>query len=227
MEKYIDDLFDELSRLKKLEAKVNKDKRYIGNVPKGSLYVSQSHGVAQYYIREEGTGKRKYLPNSERETARKLAQLSYDEKMLRIIQKQQKVIQNFLNNYDSEALKKHFEKIGKARKQLVNPLFETDEQYIARWYREHPGNQNSMSMEYEYETNRGERVRSKSEKILADLLYKMGIPYQYEVRLDLKTGRIYPDFCLLHVRRRETSYWEHFGLIEQEQYAAKKFSAAG
>ena len=35
-------------------------------------------------------------------------------------------------------------------------------------------------------TDRGERVRSKSEKIIADYLFRKGIPYKYEKPLYLK-----------------------------------------
>lgn len=47
-------------------------------------------------------------------------------------------------------------------------------------------------------TNRGERVRSKSEKIIADCFFRKGIPYKYECPLYLKgLGIIYPDFTIL------------------------------
>lgn len=47
-------------------------------------------------------------------------------------------------------------------------------------------------------TERGERVRSKSEKILADYFYRNGILYKYECPLYLKYfGTIYPDFTFL------------------------------
>ena len=65
-------------------------------------------------------------------------------------------------------------------------------------------------------------VRSKSEKILADLFYKKGIPYIYEPMLNLKNGHyIFPDFALLNLRKKKTIYWEHFGVISDSEYAAK------
>ena len=71
-------------------------------------------------------------------------------------------------------------------------------------------------------TKRGEYVRSKSEKILADLFYENGIPYQYEPAFRLINGKlVYPDFVLLNVRERKTFYWEHYGLASDETYSTK------
>lgn len=71
-------------------------------------------------------------------------------------------------------------------------------------------------------TERGERVRSKSEKILADKLFAMGIPYRYEYPLKMKGyGTIYPDFTILKVSSRTEVYLEHFGMMDDPQYCQK------
>ena len=55
-----------------------------------------------------------------------------------------------------------------------------------------------MSKRQEIYTERGERVRSKSEKIIADKLFLQNIPYHYERPIYLKGfGMVYPDFCCL------------------------------
>ena len=71
-------------------------------------------------------------------------------------------------------------------------------------------------------TERGERVRSKSEKIIADKLFAMGIPYRYEYPVQLKgSGTVYPDFTLLNVRERKQFYLEHFGMMDDPEYSEK------
>lgn len=68
-------------------------------------------------------------------------------------------------------------------------------------------------------TEKGERVRSKSEKIIADKLYMMGIPYRYEYPLVLNNGVIvYPDFTILRMPRRQEVYLEHFGMMDDMNY---------
>ena len=66
---------------------------------------------------------------------------------------------------------------------------------------------------------RRERVRSKSEVIIADTLARHGIPYRYEYPLELKNDRtVHPDFLCLNVRTRAEFYWEHFGLMDDPDY---------
>ena len=68
-------------------------------------------------------------------------------------------------------------------------------------------------------TTKGERVRSKSEVLIADSLNRLGIPYRYEYPLKLKNGiTVHPDFLCLNVRTRQEFYWEHFGMMDNPEY---------
>ena len=69
-------------------------------------------------------------------------------------------------------------------------------------------------------TNRGLRVRSKSEKIMADYFDSIGLAYKYECPLYLEPyGIIYPDFTFLSRKTGEEIYWEHEGMMDNEKYA--------
>ena len=69
-------------------------------------------------------------------------------------------------------------------------------------------------------TERGERVRSKSEKIMADYFFRNNIEYKYERPLLLKGyGTVYPDFTFLSRRTGEEIYWEHDGKMDDPTYA--------
>ena len=68
-------------------------------------------------------------------------------------------------------------------------------------------------------TEKGERVRSKSEKILADYFYRNGIPYKYEKPLYLKgLGIVHPDFTFLSGKTKQEIYWEHDGRMDDGVY---------
>ena len=76
-----------------------------------------------------------------------------------------------------------------------------------------------------YETEQGERVRSKSEKIIADKLHAMGIPYRYEYPVYLSGYEtVYPDFMLLKTKTREEILFEHFGLMDDPDYCENAIS---
>ena len=97
---------------------------------------------------------------------------------------------------------------------------ETDGEYIRKWQEEIYQGKEFYEDTPELYTLQGERVRSKSELIIADMLSKEGVPYRYEYPLYLRgVGRIYPDFTVLNIKKREEVFWEHFGMMDDPTYA--------
>ena len=140
------------------------------------------------------------------------------------MQSMQKQLSHFLKKYDAKALGKIYDRLCSGRKVFVVPMEISDAAYIKQWLEEHPGEQNPYPEKGKYETEQGEFVRSKSEKILADTLYKMKIPYRYEAQCILGNQRtVYPDFTCLNVSKRKTIYWEHLGLMEASDYEVKNY----
>ena len=77
----------------------------------------------------------------------------------------------------------------------------------------------------EHFTMRGERVRSKSEMIIADTLTRLKIPYKYEYPIDIVNlsnipCTFFPDFLCLNQKTRKEFFWEHFGMMDDPEYAA-------
>ncbi len=190
----------------------------IAESPKETLIISKSNGVWQYYY-YCGThpGRKIYIPQKSIEYARQLATRDYYEALVfeidAMLEHQSgSVITDVKSLYDI------YENLVPARKELVTPVFMSDAEYINKWIENNPGCANTLEITTGYETDRGETVRSKSEKIIADKLYNLGIPYSYECRLNLNGGAMYPDFTILNIATRKTWYWEHFGLTESEVY---------
>ena len=83
-----------------------------------------------------------------------------------------------------------------------------------------------MSEKEGFGTERGDYVRSKSEVFIANALYKKHIPYTYEPALSVTSHMngqlrvVYPDFLVLNVRTRREYYYEHFGKMDDPEYAA-------
>ncbi len=74
-----------------------------------------------------------------------------------------------------------------------------------------------------HKTIRGDIVRSKSEVIIANLLYSNGITdYTYEEPLALgQDGVRYPDFTITNKRTGQTYYWEHCGMLGDLKYSRR------
>jgi hypothetical protein len=73
-----------------------------------------------------------------------------------------------------------------------------------------------------HKTRKGITVRSKSELIIADLLFAKGIDFEYERELRADDGsRKLPDFTITDDMTGVTYYWEHLGLMQRPAYRRK------
>jgi exodeoxyribonuclease V alpha subunit len=68
-----------------------------------------------------------------------------------------------------------------------------------------------------HRTSKGDYVRSKSELIIANMLWEKNILYKYEERLYSKDGSEWklPDFTIT-TEEGDTFYWEHLGRLEND-----------
>ena len=114
-----------------------------------------------------------------------------------------------------------YDKLSPGRKQLITPISESKEEFIAKWEKVEYEQKYSINVGAEYITEKGERVRSKSEILIANMLYKYNIPYHYEKPLKLKNRIIYPDFTILDTFSLKEYYWEHLGMLDDPEYATK------
>ena len=108
----------------------------------------------------------------------------------------------------------------KERQLLVTPIEPTWNQLLMKWYEEEYQGKEFKEGIPVILTEKGERVRSKSEKIIADYLYRKNILYKYEKPLYLNGyGIVYPDFTLLSRKTGKEIYWEHEGMMDKQDYA--------
>ena len=70
-----------------------------------------------------------------------------------------------------------------------------------------------------HRTEKGQLVRSKSELVIANMLFHLGIPYEYEQPFVLKEGApaIHPDFSFTDPGG-DRIVWEHLGMMSREDY---------
>ena len=204
--------------------RAEKRKKQYKNLEKGKLQVTSSHGVTQYKFLAEGATHSKYIPSIDKERVKLFAQREYDEKVYELLTTMRGRLHRFLNNYEADCLDTYFENLCEARQNLITPIKPTKEALIDTWMKSHPGNMNTYEKKPDSKTSRGEYVRSKSEKIIADYLFSLGIPYQYEPQFHLFSGdNVYPDFVILNVRKNKTIYWEHLGKVGDANYATRNF----
>lgn len=202
------------------------------SAPEGNLRISKSNGVVQYYHKRtsEKTGGR-YIPAGNKKLAQQLAQKEYDKKVLDAAVRELKLLNCTWHQYEKLQLRgkiaeKIFSKLTKMRQKLIKPVHLPDEVFAEQWLNLSYEKKSFPEGALKYVTARGDYVRSKSENIIADTLYRMSIPYRYEFPLKLKSEdghqiKVHPDFCCLNLRTRQEFYWEHFGMMDESDYAER------
>ena len=203
--------------LKKLRMVQEKIKKKLATAPEGKLKCKICRGNNQYYI-----GKR-YLGKEERKLVIQLAETEYYEKLDKEMSKYAKALVTVIDCLQKEKLQNIYRKLHPARKVLVEPVYRPVEEIIEEFEAiEHETKGFDDSDQTAYYTIKGERVRSKSEKIIADELYRHGIPYKYEFPMELEGWNrkvvVYPDFTALNKRTGKKWIIEHLGMMDREGY---------
>ena len=218
-------------RLLQLNEALTQLKKTQKNQPAGHLRIAQKGTNRNYFYHytspDDLTGK--YIPKKQIELAKALAQKDYNLKLIKQVEKEIFALQEYLTqSKNGTAIQTLYNNLCPARQTLVTPTLLTDEQYLAEWenitWQGLPFSPDAP----QYDTANGEKVRSKSEVIIADTLARYGIAYRYEFPLrlrqtkkDSENATIYPDFLCLNLRTRTEFYWEHFGLMDDAAYATK------
>lgn len=206
--------------MKDLQKIIEGAEKRLKKTPSGYLRISKKKNKAEYYLKDDATGGNgRYLKKSEKGIAKAIAQRDYDVILLKNAKERLKSIELFLDKYKKTSLKEIYQKINPCRRELINAVEISDEEFVKQWQSVKYEGKEFIDNEQVIITEKGERVRSKSEKIIADKLYFMGIPYRYEYPFLLSGNvTIYPDFTILRLPKREEIYLEHFGMMDNIEY---------
>lgn len=215
-----------IHREKELETIIEKVEKEIPTLPKGNIRVSMRGKYPQYFvITEKGDTKGKYVSTESLKEASDIAKRNYYEKLKKEAEREVKAIKRFLTAMSGKKPEEVYDYFCKKRQRLVTPLLISDEQFTKRWTEAQYEKNTYHPEECRYETKKGDLVRSKSEAMIADMYYELGIPYRYEAKVVLNDGKIkYPDFTLLKLPERIEIYHEHMGLMEDELYRASNIT---
>ena len=201
---------------------------------KGNLVCKRQRDVSRLYCMTKDK-KQRYLGSKDRKEIFYLATKSYANKLDKAAQLENSQIDRCIKLLESKTDDKG---IDKADTDLVYenlpdyirensiPSEVTDDGFAERWQKGKYNSRWKKNTDTFYETPRGEKVRSKSEWIIASMLDKAGVPYRYEeiVPLDGDVGVfMHPDFTVLNKRTRKVYYWEHFGAMSNNDYIEGNF----
>lgn len=209
----------------KLKAQKIECSKHLENA--GHIRIVPHTNVLQYYlITKKNDTRGKYLPRSQNDFAEALIQYDYDKKVLKSLKNELSELKRLTNLNQKKSVTSVFNRFSKHKKSIINPVTLSDQEYAKQWQAVPYTSKRFDFSTTEYYTSKGERVRSKSEVIIANTLFRLNIPYRYEYPLELKKQNftIYPDFCCLNISTRKEFFWEHFGMMDLPEYATNAIS---
>ncbi|MGN0377983.1 MAG: hypothetical protein ACI4EU_00185 [Butyrivibrio sp.] len=194
--------------------------------PDGKLRISCEKGKTRYYhITKLHDTNGSYISKKSHELALRLAQKDYRQRLYKKASEELEYIDGYIRDFGEEHLEQVFSGMNDYRKEIITPLAVPDKMFVSQWENEQYETNPFMPEEKVYLTKRDEKVRSKSELMLADMYCELGIPYRYEAALYLRGGRVkYPDFTILKVKTREIIFHEHMGMIDDPDYLSSAIS---
>ncbi|MBR5376362.1 MAG: hypothetical protein IK139_03705, partial [Lachnospiraceae bacterium] len=189
----------------------------------GKIRILRKGKYVEFYLRSDPAEKSgKYMRKSDPEKIRIYTEKSYCEKITKLLDSEILALKDYIRRTGQleDSLRRAYSDYPDEVKQYIDPVDVSDEDYVRKWISTDYRGKEIKEDSTVYETENGERVRSKSELTIANALAKRGIPYKYECPLILKNGlKIHPDFTVLNIKKRRQIYWEHRGMMDDPEYS--------
>lgn len=218
-----------MSRIEFISRMIGQLEMKVKSYPDGSIYLRHVREHVYFYRLVNGVEIRL----TDKDEIGNYMQKKYLKSVLLSLNREKKALMDALDHYPTVVAEDRYDTLNPDRKKWVKPIIPTDEQFVTEWQnRPYTPKPFKKGTPY-FETLRGERVRSKSEVIIADRLYTSGIPYKYECPLIVGNEVFHPDFTILRVSDRKILYLEHNGKVGDEEYGddmvdrINKYSLAG
>ena len=240
------ELYDSMyERREKLLAQIKEIQRKLLELPEGELHVHKDRTRTKWilYIKDSKGVKRKiHIPKTQPNDAQLHALSTLYQARLKDRQIMLKAVERFLRVFDpacrglKELLRSNEDVLleNEGFSELLNPYRSAKKLAIEEWKKEdYPKNTDYYSEQLIHQVSPDLFVRSKSELMIAEEYRQSGIPFRYEMRIGEGRGSLLCDFVLLNPKTMETLYHEHFGLMDDPEYARaaaskiEKYAAKG
>lgn len=192
--------------------------------PDCSVKIRVHKGITEIYVRRpdaSGNLREEYIGKRNSQAAAKYAGIFYGKKLLPVLESELNLLLRFKKEYRPQDKYAVYHALPDQIREIVNPLV-CDFRTIAKNWEGESGQDNDYPFEEGscYLTRKGERVRSRAELIIADILAELELPYKYEAAYYFENGRhSFPDFTILSPKDGREYYLEYFGLMSDPDYA--------
>lgn len=212
---FISNAKEELIKVQKMKSNMELT---LENLPEGRLHAIKSSGRIYYYLRD-GSETDRYIGTEDNELVRQLKARKFAERSLSAAKKDEKLLLRLIDGYESLSPERIMSAIPQtywteSPDYIEGIDFVSAEEWANAPYRKSCSYLNQLT----HTTLKGDLVRSKSEAIIANLLFSKNIPYRYEEEIEI-AGRIFtPDFIVAVSGEGRVKILEHAGMMSNREY---------
>ena len=202
--------------------------KQIGDQSDKKLIKTVVDGRAYYYLHDTASGKRKYLGVESNEDVLLIKEARFCKVFNEVADRDIALLQKLLKNYkqlDYDHVNAGLPKAYQDAKVHLGTVIRQDKR-ATEWIKQKKAVKSKEKKKYsenlKHKAADGTMVRSKSEVIIADMLFMNNIPYVYEVPYVFDGEILNLDFTVLSTKDYETEIViEHQGMMDQQRYRDK------
>ena len=189
---------------------------------RGCLSVIRKNGRAFYLYRiaDNGAKNAEYISLCNEPLLRELAHSKYVKKILPKLEANLKAANAFIYAHSGTEEDMLAGSFDPAVLKFCEDLYVPETTAVQNWLNSKGPEAPLYGGAPEIMTAGGIAVRSKSEAIIANMLYANDQVFLYEKALYLpsKNYAFFPDFTILRKKDLKEIYWEHFGMMDDPEY---------
>jgi len=186
-----------------------------------TLKIATRKTGGHYYYERKNDGTTKYITSENGKAINELAKKYYAQKVVASLKKNLISCDKFLSAQSDYEERAFLESLPDDFLEYIEDISVSNEKIKKLWEEQPYSDYNTSHAEdLKIDTISGVTVRSKSEAIIADVLYNFNIPYLYEFPLFCEScgTNIFPDFSILNLKTHQIVYWEHCGRMDYPRY---------
>ena len=200
-----------------IAATIENIEKRLKSLPAGWINIRYQNGKTFYY-HAKYKSKDRFLTKADAVLIRQLLQKRYLKEVLKAAKNELAALSKMLNLYPDDLPEELYEKLPEELRAGVEPVILGNDQDVREWMAEPYVGKPFKEGAPVYKTIRGERVRSKSEVMIADRMFFRGVPYKYECPIMIEGQVIHPDFSMKRRSDNKLIYHEHCGKMDDPEY---------
>lgn len=190
-------------------------------LPAGTLYIRFWNGRYYYYERFPAVGNRKkerrYGISKDNEKIFGLVRKRYVNAALDIVRRDREIIEKALIRFRPSDEASLMDDFLKRYPQLDEGIYSVRNS-LKDWADSYKPDETFYAQDLKSVSHNGVKMRSDGELYITARLDHYGIPHRYEAPLNIPDLGYHPDFTIIRPRDKKIIYWEHFGMVNDDNY---------